>query len=321
MYLMLVDGWYSYYDVKEFLQTIPGGVFGRLGLMILLVELSLLSIDLLHWVMQWFLSGFPMLVVVVVVQSVVNFGLCDIVSNIYDELYLSVSDVYWRVMFTNSLLVSIASLMYIILRYIGKLRIEQRKLIIDNLSTQTDNHFIFNCFGTLKELVDTNSEDTGVFLENFSDMYRFILTIGKQTYVTVTEELKFVENYIYLIHVRFPYIVVDIENKSIKNNYTYILPMALQMLVRNAVMHNGNGLGENRLRITISINDKEITVSNNRIPLVSPIYSTGIGLVNIKERYKLYAHKDIVIKESPTNFSVTIPVLYMEDLNDESIGN
>ena len=72
---------------------------------------------------------------------------------------------------------------------------------------------------------------------NLSYMYRYILQSGQQDLVTLNEELKFLNSYIYLIKTRYrDRFGIDIAIDDTYLNYD-IPALTLQLLVENAVKH------------------------------------------------------------------------------------
>jgi len=90
-------------------------------------------------------------------------------------------------------------------------------------------------------------------------------------------------------------------------NETKIPPMALQLLVENAIQHNAI-TDSNPLQIEVTCKDDKICVSNDLNPKTS-LESFGIGLVNLKKRYQLIAAQDIVLDQSSETFMVRLPVI------------
>jgi LytS/YehU family sensor histidine kinase len=87
-----------------------------------------------------------------------------------------------------------------------------------------------------------------------------------------------------------------------------IPPCALQILVENAIKHN-EFTSERPLNITISMNEKYLKVSNNIKPKAYAVSSTGIGLKNLRSRYKILFRQDITIETARENFIVKLPLI------------
>jgi two-component system, LytTR family, sensor kinase len=92
----------------------------------------------------------------------------------------------------------------------------------------------------------------------------------------------------------------------------YVVPVALQMLVENAIKHNVAS-STKPLHISIAANGKqELNVSNNLQPRLTREVSSNIGLKNINKRYNLLFQKNILIEQSEERFSVTLPLVRLE---------
>ncbi|MBP5482927.1 MAG: hypothetical protein J6X99_01490 [Bacteroidales bacterium] len=63
------------------------------------------------------------------------------------------------------------------------------------------------------------------------------------------------------------------------------------------------------MTLTASTDGSSLTLSNNRIPKVAPVRSTGIGLQYIRNQYRDIAGAEITVIETADTFSVTIPIL------------
>jgi hypothetical protein len=57
------------------------------------------------------------------------------------------------------------------------------------------------------------------------------------------------------------------------------------------------------------MHDDKIIVQNNRQPIRFPGESTGLGLSNLNERYRILVHEEIDIEKSETTFTVKLPLL------------
>jgi sensor histidine kinase YesM len=95
-----------------------------------------------------------------------------------------------------------------------------------------------------------------------------------------------------------------------QNNY-YVPAFSLQVLAENAIKHNMM-TRDRPLRITITIQDGIITVSNRRQKKQGATQGPGVGLANLQERYRILANSDIVIHADDDIFSVSIKALEHE---------
>ena len=138
-------------------------------------------------------------------------------------------------------------------------------------------------------------------------MYRYILQSGDRDLVSLKEELKFLESYSYLIKSRYrDRFTIDIEIDK-KYYEKEIPPLALQLLVENAVKHNE--ISEtNPLTVRIFYKNGFIYVENILQPRTVMAEGTGNGLMNMDKRYYLIAKQNIVITKDDNIFSVKLPL-------------
>ncbi len=174
------------------------------------------------------------------------------------------------------------------------------------LKNQIDPHFLFNSLNTLTSLVRDN-EKACQFVKKLSFMYRYILQSSDKDLVTVKDELKFLESYTHLISTRYRdrfKITIDIETKYLTDE---IPPLALQLLVENAVKHNE--ISEtNPLKVIIYVKENSIFVENQIRPRTTLAEGTKNGLLNLKKRYFLVSKKEIIVRRENNTFSVQLPL-------------
>ena len=176
------------------------------------------------------------------------------------------------------------------------------------LKKQLDPHFLFNCMNTLASLIDVENEEAQRYLARLSDVYRYVLDTREQATITIEEELRFLDAYIYLNEVRFR------ENLRVNREldqgiYQHRLPsLSLQLLVENAIKHNIVSR-EHPLTIRIYKEGEFLVVENNKQLKKTLQRSTRLGLQNIVKRYKLLTEHPVHINESDHLFKVQIPIL------------
>ncbi|WP_437918711.1 sensor histidine kinase [Sphingobacterium sp. LRF_L2] len=181
---------------------------------------------------------------------------------------------------------------------------------LNSLKLQLDPHFIFNNLSVLSELILENQQLGFEYAENFAKVYRFLLVNSKKNMISLEEEIKFLYAYIFLIENRVGdgvNFVIDVQEHS---KAMYIPPLTLQLLIENAIKHNKTNR-KNPLIITISNPSQGLLfVENTCSPIENAeISSTGIGLNNIINRFKLLGSDEPMVFKSDNLFKVSIKLL------------
>lgn len=179
---------------------------------------------------------------------------------------------------------------------------------LQSIKNQVNPHFLFNNLNVLSSLVMTDNPDANKFIEEFSTVYRHILNAQEKELIELKTELDYIKPYIFLLQKRFPdSISIVLEIPEAYQSW-YIIPVALQMLIENAIKHNIVSRSK-PLRVSIQVKGDELVVKNNlqSKPLVE--HSTQIGLQNISQRYQIITGKEITINKDQTSFSVSIPLI------------
>lgn len=190
-----------------------------------------------------------------------------------------------------------------------------------SLRSQLNPHFLFNSLNTISSLIFKNAYLSEKYIRKFAGIFRFTLESHTKTLVKLHEELKLVQSYVFLMRIRYED-GFDFEHQipaHILN--TYIPPLTIQLLIENALKHNH--ITETKsLKITLTLeNNKYLVVRNNILGITNSIevngqvikkplkkYSYGIGLENIKKRYRLLSNDTIEISKNDF-FTVKIPVI------------
>jgi len=192
-------------------------------------------------------------------------------------------------------------------------RIEQEKkekveFEFQVLKNQVNPHFLFNSFSTLMSLIEEQPDQALQYTEKLSDFFRTILQFKDQALINLDEEISLIETYFFLLKKRFgKNINLEISLKD-QLKMTFIPPMTLQILVENAVKHNIISK-DKPLFIRIYEDGGRIIVENNlQLKKVAEV-STGIGLENIRKRFRLITEEEPVIEATEAFFRVKLPVI------------
>jgi sensor histidine kinase YesM len=166
-------------------------------------------------------------------------------------------------------------------------KLEHENLInqLESLKSQLNPHFLFNSFNVLSSLIMTNPIKAEQFVSELSVIYRYLLSTGEETVVSVEEELSFTVSYLKLQSIRFAeglnYEIVNMHNINGK----LILPVSIQLAVENAIKHNIVD-SEFPLYIKIVFNAGNVVITNN-YQLRNENTRNGKGLKNLNKRYEL----------------------------------
>jgi LytS/YehU family sensor histidine kinase len=159
----------------------------------------------------------------------------------------------------------------------------------------------------LTNLVYQDQDKAAKFIKQLSEVYRYVLDSRDKEVVSIQEELKFLESYLFLQHIRFGdklNVQIDIPRKDGR-----VAPLALQMLFENAIKHNVIS-EEDPLTIHIYRQDENLVVENTlKRKQILAEDSSGLGLENIKRRYEFLSDKKVVVEETASKFKVTVPIL------------
>jgi two-component system, LytTR family, sensor kinase len=194
------------------------------------------------------------------------------------------------------------------------LRIKNIEASNQKLKQQLQPHFLFNSLNVLKSLIKKQPDDAETYLKRLSDFLRSSVLYDKENTISLEEELKLGLDYIEMQKIRFGDAIKFEMNipEEIKNGSLPIF--SVQMLLENAIKHNAF-TPEAPLLIRLEYHDGWLTVTNPVQKKTSEEATSGMGLFNLSERYRLISGDEVVIKADESIFSVSIKILDHEDCN------
>lgn len=182
---------------------------------------------------------------------------------------------------------------------------------INQLKSQLNPHFLFNNLNILDQLIEEDKQIASDFLNEFAEIYRYVLQgLDKKT-ILIKEEIEFAQQYFKLMQHKYGNAyLLNIENK-LTNNSVYIVPLTLQLLIENAIKHNLGTL-QNPVYISVEITDSGIEIKNNKVLKQYTKKSSGKGINNLVEQYKILTENSITVENSDELFTIKIPLILKE---------
>jgi two-component system LytT family sensor kinase len=179
-------------------------------------------------------------------------------------------------------------------RHEEQLRAQLTESELRALRAQIQPHFLFNSLNTIAHLCIAEPSQAERMTTMLANIFRYVLTSTNDGFITLGEEIQFIENYLAIEQMRFGdrlkiELAVEPETRSF-----HVPPLILQPLIENAVRH---GLapqisgGLIRLSSWRSGATLEITVEDTGVGLGKAGVghgSTRVGLANIRKRLECH---------------------------------
>ncbi len=175
------------------------------------------------------------------------------------------------------------------------------------LKSQMDPHFIFNSMNTLQSLIDTDAEKAHNYVQELSQVLRSILQ--NKEIVSLEQELQGVKAYCGMMQIRYGENLKFDFQIDPKYYTSQVLPLSIQELVENAIKHNVISAKQPLTVSLLTTDDGHLKVSNPIQPKIMEEPSSGIGLANLSERYRLKWNLDVEIVNNGSTFEVTLPLV------------
>ena len=206
---------------------------------------------------------------------------------------------------------------------------QKRQAEINALQMQINPHYIYNTLTSIKWLIMQGDTIKSVkAIDAFIPLLRNTISNSKE-YITVSEEIENLKNYIYINHIRYGEKIKTEFFVGLNDPEEFVIPkMILQPFIENAFFHafpqgqNGNILvciREKKERLVIEIIDDGVgmepekvgELENNKEQHKGEHFS-GIGINNIRDRLNLIYEDNysLDIKSTPgegTTITVELP--------------
>ena len=183
---------------------------------------------------------------------------------------------------------------------------ENLQLQLNALTAQLQPHFFFNNLNVLAELIQVDTEKSEEYIQNLSKFFRYILSIQQNPLINLSDEIEFIQTYIYLLKIRFGD-GIKITYLLDKMNYYSIPSLSTLIIMENIVKHNV--IQSVHIDFTLDEIDSVLKIKNtihhkNNLPNEK----LGYGLENINKKCKLLLNKNIQVAKNKEYFEVEIPI-------------
>lgn len=184
---------------------------------------------------------------------------------------------------------------------------ELSQIKFEVLKSQINPHFLFNSLNVLSGLINVDKAKAQLFIDEFSQIYRYVLETIEQPVVTLNQELEFMRSYLFLQQIRYGESLSYSVNIQSELLAMVVPPLTLQVLLENAIKHNI--VNESKpLKIEIYSEGNFLFVKNNIQPKISGT-STGLGLKNLVKRYALISKLEPSFKVLNNHYVAKIPLI------------
>ncbi|HEY8860042.1 MAG TPA: histidine kinase, partial [Gaiellales bacterium] len=162
------------------------------------------------------------------------------------------------------------------------------------LRAQISPHFVYNALTAVANSIHTSPDEARELLTEFSEFIRYAFA-RERPYVTLADELRYVEKYLRLEQARFGDRLEVRVQVAPEVLHTVVPALSLQPLVENAIRHGLEmGIG-GRVQIIAADFDREVELRvvddgagmpPERIAAALAGTATGIGLANVDRRLR-----------------------------------
>ena len=190
-------------------------------------------------------------------------------------------------------------------------RAEQARLEteLESLQREVDPHFLFNNLNALAYLIEQRSDAAPGFIRTLAATYQYVLECRGRTLVPLADELEALHRHQALADIRFGGSVrLDVEVHDADAQQLFLPPVSLAELFQNALKHNSAG-PDLPLQIRVTVDGTALVFENDLRSGPITVRSTGIGLANLRERFRLATGRAAEWTAEGDRFVVRLPLV------------
>jgi len=181
---------------------------------------------------------------------------------------------------------------------------------LQQLKNNINPHFLFNSLNSLYMLIGINKENAQRFTMNLSKIYRYLIVPPRENIVPVSQEIRFIEQYMELLKSRFDeeltFDIIITQPSSLEKRIPYL---SLQMITENAIKHNIATI-DHPLEITITVEDNGIFIRNTWQPKAGEnVQGEKFGIDYLNQVYDYFNKDSVNISVNGEYFICFLPLI------------
>ena len=160
---------------------------------------------------------------------------------------------------------------------------------LTQLRYQLQPHFFFNALNNIYSLIEFDPQKAQQSVHSLSKLMRHFMQNSDQKQISLAEEVDFLQQYISLMQLRLTdKTTVQVDFPKQVPQLT-IAPLLFISLVENAFKHGVSATAATTLSFSLKVEGNTIIFrsENTKIPTQESLYSSGIGIDNLKKRLTL----------------------------------
>ncbi|WP_304348093.1 sensor histidine kinase [Capnocytophaga leadbetteri] len=160
---------------------------------------------------------------------------------------------------------------------------------LTQLRYQLQPHFFFNALNNIYSLIEFDPQKAQQSVHSLSKLMRHFMQNSDQKQISLAEEVDFLQQYISLMQLRLTdKTTVQVDFPKQVPQLT-IAPLLFISLVENAFKHGVSATAATTLSFSLRVEGNTIIFrsENTKIPTQESLYSSGIGIDNLKKRLTL----------------------------------
>ncbi len=189
---------------------------------------------------------------------------------------------------------------------------EKSQTELSLLKQQINPHFFFNTLNNLYALSLQKDTRTSESILQLSELMRFTIYKGQEDRILLTEEVKYLEDYIELQQMRLRIPLKLSFEKEILNDNFLIAPMLLIVIIENAFKHGIETADQEAfLHISLKVSNHQLEFTCiNSVENKLEDHKPGIGLQNLRSRLDLIYPNNykLVLNKEPGIFKAMLHI-------------